>query len=260
MPVDSPSFRSGHPPVIQGAGAGGSIPSNVTEAPLPDLPETMLAMGNNAANDAYTQRCKQAGMKIHPARFPALLPKFFIKMLTDPGDLVLDPFAGSNTTGIVCEELGRRWIAIEAKITWRPASFGFMLHQPKRPPRSSSHALLRESRSTRQVASTGWGRSCFPGPARRNFRREPGRSPANVACNLGPGMCLTGVSGGVDSALYVVATGISAPLVSALRRSGVLYRPLFSPLRIAGMTQGLRRPCMTATTRNRLFSGAQAMS
>lgn len=94
--------------------AGGSIPSNVTEASFPELPETMLAMGNNSANDPYIKRCKEAGLKIHPARFPALLPKFFVKMLTEPGDLVLDPFAGSNTTGAVCEELDRHWIASEA--------------------------------------------------------------------------------------------------------------------------------------------------
>jgi DNA modification methylase len=102
--------------------AGGSIPSNVTEAPFPELPETMLAMGNNSANDPYTKRCKEAGIKIHPARFPALLPTFFVKMLTDPGDLVLDPFAGSNTTGAVCEELHRRWIASEAVEEYLKAS------------------------------------------------------------------------------------------------------------------------------------------
>ena len=50
--------------------SGGSIPSNVTEAELPDIPESMLKMGNNAANDAYTLRCKEEGIKIHPARFP----------------------------------------------------------------------------------------------------------------------------------------------------------------------------------------------
>jgi site-specific DNA-methyltransferase (cytosine-N4-specific) len=71
-------------------------------------------MGNNSANDQYTMRCKADGVKIHPARFPALLPKFFIKMLTEPGDVVLDPFAGSLTTGSVAEALERRWIAGEA--------------------------------------------------------------------------------------------------------------------------------------------------
>jgi len=94
--------------------AGGSIPANVTEAVLDDCPESMLKMGNNAANDAYTLRCKEAGIKIHPARFPALLPKFFIKLLTKQNDLVVDPFAGSNTTGSVAEGLRRRWIASEA--------------------------------------------------------------------------------------------------------------------------------------------------
>jgi DNA modification methylase len=102
--------------------AGGAIPSNVTEATFDDLPETMLAMGNNSANDPYTIRCKEAGVKIHPARFPALLPKFFVKMLTEPGDLVLDPFAGSNTTGAVCEKLSRRWLACEAVEEYLKAS------------------------------------------------------------------------------------------------------------------------------------------
>ncbi|MHB8391108.1 MAG: DNA-methyltransferase [Acidobacteriaceae bacterium] len=92
--------------------SGGSIPPNVTEADF-DIPECMMKMGNNAANDFYTKRCKEEGIKIHPARFPALLPKFFIKLLTYPDDLILDPFAGSLTAGAVAEELERRWIAGE---------------------------------------------------------------------------------------------------------------------------------------------------
>jgi site-specific DNA-methyltransferase (cytosine-N4-specific) len=91
--------------------AGGSIPPNVLEEQ--DAPSDMLKFGNNAANDSYTVRCKEAGIKIHPARFPYSLPEFFIKMLTDESDLVVDPFAGSNTTGAVCEKLNRNWIAIE---------------------------------------------------------------------------------------------------------------------------------------------------
>lgn len=102
--------------------AGGSIPANVTEAPLHDVPETMLKMGNNAANDTYTKRCKGTDIKIHPARFPPLLPKFFIKMLTVENDLVIDPFAGSNTTGAVAESLKRRWIASEAVEEYLKAS------------------------------------------------------------------------------------------------------------------------------------------
>ena len=90
--------------------SGGSIPSNVLED---QIANEMLIAGNNAANDPYTKRCKEFGIKIHPARFPAVLPEFFIKLLTDKGDLVVDPFAGSNTAGAVAERLGRRWIAVE---------------------------------------------------------------------------------------------------------------------------------------------------
>lgn len=100
------SFNKLHP--------GGAIPSNVIEELGEDIPETMMRMGNNSANDTYTLRCKEEGVKIHPARFPSVLPKFFIKMLTEPNDLVLDPFAGSLTTGAVAEKLDRRWIMGEA--------------------------------------------------------------------------------------------------------------------------------------------------
>jgi site-specific DNA-methyltransferase (cytosine-N4-specific) len=103
---------SGHniKPSFSDVGAGGSIPPNVIED---ESATDMLVFGNNAANDAYTLKCKGAGLKIHPARFPAALPDFFIRMLTVEGDIVLDPFAGSNTTGATAEKLGRRWIAIE---------------------------------------------------------------------------------------------------------------------------------------------------
>jgi site-specific DNA-methyltransferase (cytosine-N4-specific) len=115
--------------------AGGAIPSNVLEDALEELqlPDTLLKFGNNAANDEYTKRCKQTGEKIHPARFPAALPSFFIRMLTDPNDLVVDPFAGSNTTGVVAEDLGRRWIAseqVEEYVASSAFRFAAHLRQP----------------------------------------------------------------------------------------------------------------------------------
>jgi site-specific DNA-methyltransferase (cytosine-N4-specific) len=90
--------------------AGGSIPPNIVED---EAPTDVLRFGNNAANDTYTKLCKAADIKIHPARFPAALPEFFIKLLTEEHDVVLDPFAGSNTTGAVAEGLKRRWIAVD---------------------------------------------------------------------------------------------------------------------------------------------------
>jgi site-specific DNA-methyltransferase (cytosine-N4-specific) len=58
----------------------------------------------------------------HPARFPEKLPTCFIEFLTDPGDTVLDIFAGSNTTGSAAEKLDRRWLAFEKDRTYLAAS------------------------------------------------------------------------------------------------------------------------------------------
>ena len=103
--------------------AGGAIPGNVIEMDWSDsVPESMLKFGNNAANDAYAKRSKELGLKMHPARFPAALPEFFIKLLTDEQDTVLDPFAGSNTTGVVAQGLNRRWIAMEQVSEYLEAS------------------------------------------------------------------------------------------------------------------------------------------
>lgn len=80
---------------------GGSIPPN------------LIQCGNNESNSHYIKESKRLGKKVHPARFPAALPEFFIKFLTQPNGKVLDPFAGSNMTGQVAEQLGRKWIAVE---------------------------------------------------------------------------------------------------------------------------------------------------
>lgn len=98
---------------------GGSIPPNVLEE---DFADNWLKFGNNNSNDQYTKRCKESDIKIHPARFPSALPEFFIKMLTDVGDLVIDPFAGSNTTGATCERLNRKWLAFELDESYLEAS------------------------------------------------------------------------------------------------------------------------------------------
>ncbi|MCL5044945.1 MAG: site-specific DNA-methyltransferase [Deltaproteobacteria bacterium] len=84
-----------------GRDRGGAICSN------------LIVQGNNDSNGPYLKLCEQAGFKPHPARFPPQLPEFFVNFLTDEGDLVLDLFAGSNTTGAVCERLRRRWLAFE---------------------------------------------------------------------------------------------------------------------------------------------------
>lgn len=93
-----------------GKDRGGAIPSNLLEIP------------NTRSNTQYLILCKTFGIKPHPARFPKELPEFFIKFLTDPDDLVLDIFAGSNTTGFVAEELKRNWMAFEIERPYLSAS------------------------------------------------------------------------------------------------------------------------------------------
>jgi len=92
---------SGHNITNKFVDRGGAIPSN------------LLERGNNESNSDYIRLCAEHEIQPHPARFPAALPEFFVKLLTDKGDLVLDPFAGSNTSGAVAEGLGRRWLAFE---------------------------------------------------------------------------------------------------------------------------------------------------
>ncbi len=93
-----------------GKNLGGSIPPN------------LLEFGNNDSNGYYLRACKKAGIKPHPARFPPHLPSFFIDFLTDEGDLVLDPFAGSNTTGAIAEHARRQWLAFETSQEYLEAS------------------------------------------------------------------------------------------------------------------------------------------
>jgi DNA modification methylase len=123
----SPKKRpSGHD-ISAGFGTdnGGAIPSN------------LLSFPNSESNSAYLAACKALGIPAHPARFPPKLPDFFIRLLTSAGDLVLDIFAGSNTTGMVAERLGRRWIAFDSDREYLAASsFRFL-------PPSTPEGVLR---------------------------------------------------------------------------------------------------------------------
>jgi site-specific DNA-methyltransferase (cytosine-N4-specific) len=103
---------------------GGSIAHNVFELEAIDprrevrLPNA-LSFANTASTDRFTRACRAAGRKPHPARMPLGLARFFIEFLTERSDLVLDPFAGTNTTGYAAEESGRRWVGVE--VNWEYA-------------------------------------------------------------------------------------------------------------------------------------------
>lgn len=89
---------------------GGAIPTNVLYIP------------NTVSNGGYLSYCKKHNIKSHPARMPLDLAKFFINFLTEENEIVLDPFAGSNITGLAAEELGRKWRCVEQNKEYAIAS------------------------------------------------------------------------------------------------------------------------------------------
>ena len=101
---------------------GGAIPPNV------------FVSSNTTSTGRYREYCREHEIEPHPAPMQMDMVGFFVKMLTDPGDLVLDPFAGSNSTGAVAEDLGRRWIAIEPNREYIEGSKGRFLSSRARAP------------------------------------------------------------------------------------------------------------------------------
>jgi site-specific DNA-methyltransferase (cytosine-N4-specific) len=128
---------------------GGAIPPNVIETLDRDLsrdeiraaaerlgapitsaaePDNMLDFGNTNSSEPYHVFCRHNDLHRHPARFPRRLPEFFVDFLTEPGDLVLDPFGGSNVTGEVAEAHSRRWKSVELNYEYIVGSLGRFDH------------------------------------------------------------------------------------------------------------------------------------
>lgn len=84
----------------------------------------LIKAANTVSSDGYRKFCLQHGAEVHPARMPRSLVDFFARFLTDEGDTILDPFAGSNTTGAVAEDLGRKWLSVEADWKYAAHSIG----------------------------------------------------------------------------------------------------------------------------------------
>jgi DNA modification methylase len=96
------------------------------------IPPNILEIANTKSNDSYLKVCRQLGLEIHPARFPIELPSFFIRFLTEPDDIVYDPFGGSCVTGRAAEDLSRYWFTSEISPEYVNGSqyrfFGFPQH------------------------------------------------------------------------------------------------------------------------------------
>ena len=89
------------------------------------IPPNLIQVSNTASDSRYQRFCKDRDIDLHPARMPEKVAEFFIKFLTKPNDVVLDPFSGSNTTGLVADRLGRRWVSIETQKDYAAAGIAW---------------------------------------------------------------------------------------------------------------------------------------
>lgn len=131
--LESGKYNSGHRPSEHHIGSTSFLRNNAGA-----IPSNVLTFSNTSAVDPYLRYCREHKLSPHPARMPVGLPEFFIKFLTKPRGLVLDPFAGSNTTGAVADKNKRRWVSIEANEDYVAASRGRFERTWRRKPRSSS--------------------------------------------------------------------------------------------------------------------------
>lgn len=78
------------------------------------IPRNVLTFGTTCHSQrAYKTAARELGLPVHGAPFPLSLAKFLVEFLTEAGQLVTDPFGGSITTGLACEQLGRRWLCVD---------------------------------------------------------------------------------------------------------------------------------------------------
>lgn len=104
--------------------SGHDISNNFNRNNGAAIPPNLLALPNTESNSYYLRFCKENDIKPHPARYPSELPEFFIRMLTNEDDIVVDPFGGSCVTGEVSERLKRRWFCVEMDDTYLRGALG----------------------------------------------------------------------------------------------------------------------------------------
>ncbi len=137
------------------------------------IPPNLIAVPNTESNSYYLRYCQEKGYMPHPARFPAALPEFFVRMLTDREDVVFDPFGGSCVTGEVCERLRRRWVCCELDEGYLKAAVGrFERGNVKdlKPAKSSSYSLCHPA--------VLWNGDDPEELSKDGGRQRPKRSPA----------------------------------------------------------------------------------
>ena len=153
------------------------------------IPPNLIAVPNTESNSYYIRYCQEHNLPMHPARFPSEVPEYFIRMLTDLGDLVIDPFAGSCITGEVSERMQRRWQCIELSEEYVKGALGRfergIYEKPVSNPESESNYYriprpgILWNGTVEHLLPTDGGRQR---PTKQDKETKPSRRP-NVAPN-----------------------------------------------------------------------------
>jgi modification methylase len=96
------------------------------------------------------ERLKKGGTKVHPTQKPESLLYRVMLACTKPGDVVLDPFFGTGTTGAVAKRLGRKWIGIEREESYIEAALERI--EAALPLDESAVAIMQTPRQAPKVA------------------------------------------------------------------------------------------------------------
>lgn len=147
----SPSMREllAHGYTAKKRPSGHDISEKFTVDNGASIPPNLIAIPNTESNSAYLRYCQEHGLKPHPARYPSDLPEYFVRLLTDAGDTVFDPFAGSCVTGEVAERLNRQWTCVDNVEEYLAGSLGRFVHgthKPERPRADDDSSYYRVPR------------------------------------------------------------------------------------------------------------------
>jgi hypothetical protein len=107
--------------------ASNDVRFDVTALDRPLLRGNLLELGSAEPDHAYEAALAGGSVEPYIDRWPTSVPTLFIELLTEPGGLVVDPFAGTGATCLAAERLGRRWIGVERNRSLEPhvrAMFG----------------------------------------------------------------------------------------------------------------------------------------
>ncbi len=153
------------------------------------IPPNLIALAHTESNSAYIRYCRSKGIVPHPARFPSEIPEFFIRMLTDPGDLVVDPFAGSCATGEAAERTRRRWICCDLVADYLAGALGRFQGKPAIRYSTPAKSAKAQDESFYRVYKPGlmWnGVVDAPLPKDGGAKRSLPVRPSNIPTNTVP--------------------------------------------------------------------------